>query len=129
MPNIEYYMTLSYPIIVQESTYTDGSPCYEAKHPDLPGCMGQGDSISEAIEDLHHARYLYIESLLEDGLPVPASSDPLPEIYKVNVTIGSMSQTSTGINIIDVSTMGSRCNTGLPSEPIRWEQLQYSISI
>lgn len=129
MPRIEDYMTFSYPIIVKESAYTDGSPCYEAEHPDLPGCMGQGDSINEAIEDLHHARYLYIESLLEDGLPIPAPSDPLPAMFKVNVTIGSTSETQTEIDIIDVSTVGSESNIRVPSEPIRWGQLQDSVSI
>jgi antitoxin HicB len=103
MITIDYYMTLTYPIVVKESTYTDGSLCYEAEHPDLPGCRGQGDSTDEAIENIHDARYLYIESLLEDGLPVPPPSDPLPTVFRLNVTIGSTSEIGTSY-IISGST-------------------------
>ena len=129
MPTIEYYMTLSYPIIVRKSTYTDGSSCYEAEHPDLPGCMGQGDSINEAIEDLQHARQLYIESLIEDGLSIPVPSDPLPARFEVNVTTGSISETQTDIDIADTANVGSESSPYLPPELIRWEQLQHSISV
>lgn len=108
MPTNEEYMNWSYPIIVKESTYTDGSSCYEAEHPDLPGCMGQGDSVNEAIEDLNHARYLYIESLIEDGLPVPPPSDPLPVPFNVTVSTGSASETQTESVIVDSDTQNYR---------------------
>lgn len=44
---------------------------YVAINPQLEGCMSQGDTPEEAIENLIDARTLYIESLLEDNLPVP----------------------------------------------------------
>jgi len=114
VPTIEEYMNLSYPIIVKESTYTDGSPCYEAEHPDLPGCLGQGDSVNEAIEDLNHARHLYIESLIEDGLPVPPPSDPLPIPFNVTVSTGSASGTQTESVIIDSDTQDDRNDLTTP---------------
>lgn len=125
MPTIEHYMTLSYPIVVKESTYTDGSPCYEAEHPDIPGCKGQGDSIDEAIEDLRDAKYLYIESLLEDGLPIPSPSDPLPVPFEVNISIGSTSETQTYIDIMDLGFEGNESDAVAPyinfsTESIRW---------
>lgn len=49
---------------------------YFAEHPDLSGCAAQGDTAEEAIANLDVARELWIETRLEDGLPV---SGPLPE--------------------------------------------------
>jgi antitoxin HicB len=44
---------------------------YFAEHPDLPGCAAQGETADEAIANLDVARELWIETRLEDGLPVP----------------------------------------------------------
>lgn len=45
--------------------------CYLASNPELPGCMSQGETPDEAVDNLRDARALYIRSLLEDGLDVP----------------------------------------------------------
>jgi predicted RNase H-like HicB family nuclease len=37
----------------------------------LPGCVSQGKSREEAIEQIREAIRLYIETLEEDHLPVP----------------------------------------------------------
>ena len=50
--------------------------CYLARKPDLPGCMSQGDTPEEAVDNLRDARELYIRSLLEDGLDVPLPRHP-----------------------------------------------------
>lgn len=39
--------------------------------PALPGCATYGESRAEAIEHLREAVKLYVESLVERGLPVP----------------------------------------------------------
>ncbi|MDO8690227.1 MAG: type II toxin-antitoxin system HicB family antitoxin [Dehalococcoidia bacterium] len=49
----------------------DGRPVYLFSHPELPGCMTQGQTIEEARKNLENATVEYILSLLEDGLPVP----------------------------------------------------------
>jgi len=67
----EYYMMLPYAINVVPEQCTDGSLCYRAYHPELPGCMSHGTTPEEAIENLTEARQLYIETLLEKGLSVP----------------------------------------------------------
>ena len=71
------YMALEYETVVNEDTATDGSPCYVARHPELPGCMSHGATPEEAVANLREARELYIRSLLEDGLdvPLPAQSE------------------------------------------------------
>jgi predicted RNase H-like HicB family nuclease len=39
--------------------------------PSLPGCVSQGPSRDEAVTNVKEAISVYIESLEEDGLPVP----------------------------------------------------------
>jgi len=43
-----------------------------AECPSLPGCISQGKTRSEAIENIREAIQLYIEVLLEKDQPVPA---------------------------------------------------------
>ncbi len=42
-----------------------------AECPSLPGCISQGASREEAIENIREAIALYIEALEADHLPVP----------------------------------------------------------
>jgi predicted RNase H-like HicB family nuclease len=67
----EKYAVMPYTEVVTRDQTTDGRPCYVASHPELPGCMSQGETIAEALLNLDDARRMYIQSLLEDGLPVP----------------------------------------------------------
>ncbi len=39
--------------------------------PSLPGCVTQGKTEDEAIENIKEAIQVYIEALEADGLPVP----------------------------------------------------------
>jgi predicted RNase H-like HicB family nuclease len=43
-----------------------------AECPSLPGCISQGATREEAIENIREAITLYIEVLTEKGLPIPA---------------------------------------------------------
>lgn len=42
-----------------------------AECPSLPGCVSQGKTKQEALENIREAIELYIEVLQERGLPVP----------------------------------------------------------
>jgi predicted RNase H-like HicB family nuclease len=44
---------------------------YHVFCPVLPGCHTQGESIDEGLRNIREAIQLYIDSLIEDGLPVP----------------------------------------------------------
>jgi predicted RNase H-like HicB family nuclease len=39
--------------------------------PALPGCVSQGPTRQDALENIREAVEVYIEALVEDGLPVP----------------------------------------------------------
>jgi predicted RNase H-like HicB family nuclease len=44
---------------------------YVVSCPSLAGCHSQGETIDEALANIKEAIELYVEVLLEDGLPVP----------------------------------------------------------
>lgn len=44
---------------------------FMAENLELPGCMAQGETIKQAIQELEEARFEYILSLLDDGRDVP----------------------------------------------------------
>jgi antitoxin HicB len=52
--------------------------------PALPGCVTEGDTREEAIANAREAILLYIESLVEDGEPIPDDHPPA-ELLKVAV--------------------------------------------
>jgi predicted RNase H-like HicB family nuclease len=43
-----------------------------AECPSLPGCISQGKTKEDALKNIKEAIDLYIESLAEDNLPIPA---------------------------------------------------------
>jgi predicted RNase H-like HicB family nuclease len=47
---------------------------YSAYAPDLPGCVATGESLAEVEGELREAIRFHMESLKEDGLPVPSPS-------------------------------------------------------
>lgn len=44
---------------------------YTVTVPALPGCVSQGETREEALANIREAIACYIESLREDGLPIP----------------------------------------------------------
>ena len=51
-----------------------GASSWGAHVPDLPGCVAVGESRAEVVSLIKEAVELHIESLLENGEPVPAPS-------------------------------------------------------
>jgi len=52
--------------------------------PALPGCITYGKSLDEAISHAREAIELYIETLVEDGEPIPDDKDTLE--YSLTLT-------------------------------------------
>jgi predicted RNase H-like HicB family nuclease len=44
---------------------------YVVEVPSLPGCISQGKTRQEALVNIQLAMELYLESLIEDGEPIP----------------------------------------------------------
>ena len=53
--------------------------------PALPGCITQGETVEEALEMAKDANRLYIESLAEDGEPVPEEETAPLQVLTVTV--------------------------------------------
>ena len=60
---------------------TEGN--YGAYVPDLPGCVTTGDSVEEILCLIKEAIEFHIDSLREDGLPIP---DPSSRVKYVEVS-------------------------------------------
>ncbi|MCH8332734.1 type II toxin-antitoxin system HicB family antitoxin [Candidatus Sumerlaeota bacterium] len=50
---------------------------YTVTVPALPGCVTEGDTYEEALEMSRDAITLYLETLIEDGEPIPVEEPPL----------------------------------------------------
>jgi predicted RNase H-like HicB family nuclease len=58
---------MDYEVIVEQSKTSFG-----AYVPELPGCAAVGESRDEAMQLIHEAIAMHIESLRENGEPVPS---------------------------------------------------------
>ncbi|WP_049624003.1 type II toxin-antitoxin system HicB family antitoxin [Frateuria defendens] len=66
---------MRFPVVL----HTDDGTHYGVTVPDLPGCFSAGDSIDEALANVHEAIDLHLESLLED------ESADLPVVQPISV--------------------------------------------
>ena len=57
--------------IAMDETTEDQAPIFFLTVRELPGCSAQGISLKEAFANLAEVKVDFIESLLEDGLPIP----------------------------------------------------------
>ena len=64
---LEYYLELNYPITI----YRAEEGGFVAENEDLHGCLTQGETIEEAIENIEEARQLWIQAAYEDGVEIP----------------------------------------------------------
>ena len=58
----------------QTLIYRGEDSWWVAECPSLPGCISQGRTREEAIQNIREAIDLYIEALEEDQLPVPVET-------------------------------------------------------
>lgn len=68
--DLNYYLNLPYPVQLTHQR-EDGDEYWLAEILDLPGCMSDGLTPDEAIQNLEDAKHLWIETQIEDGLEVP----------------------------------------------------------
>jgi antitoxin HicB len=60
---LNYYLSLEYPMTV----YPDSEGGFVAEIKELPGCIAQGETIEEVMENISEARELWIETVYESG--------------------------------------------------------------
>jgi antitoxin HicB len=64
---LEYYMSLPYTIELTP----DEDGYWFASIPLLKGCITQGESREDALQMLDEAKELWLETALEEGIPIP----------------------------------------------------------
>ena len=62
---------MRYRVLIQQ----DEDGVFVAEVPSLPGCISQGKTRSEAMENIREAVLVYLESLETHGEPIPPSID------------------------------------------------------
>ncbi len=73
---------LQYTIILHPDPEEGG---YTVTVPALPGCVTQGETVEEAVAMAKDAIRLYIESLIEDGEPVPEEDKAPLQVMTISV--------------------------------------------
>ena len=68
---LDYYLKLNYPITVYPDLEEGG---YVAEIKDLPGCLTQGDTLEETMNNIAEARQLWIETVYDSGREIPLPS-------------------------------------------------------
>lgn len=58
----------------QAVIYRGEDQMWVAECPSLPGCISQGATREQALSNIKEAIDLYVESLVNDSLPVPADT-------------------------------------------------------
>ncbi len=74
---LEEYLAVPYILAVESFEGPDGEWHRRASHPELPGCVVEGDSAVEVIEKLDQLRVQRIMDMLQRGEPVPVPRPPL----------------------------------------------------
>lgn len=61
-----------YPVLIEPG---DETHAYGVVVPDLPGCFSAGDTLEEALNNAREAVCLWIETSLDENLPIPKPTD------------------------------------------------------
>lgn len=77
--NVDYYMSLSYPILL---VYDQEDDYWIARIPDLPGCTSDGADPNEAVKNVRDAQLGWIDVCIERGQEVPL---PTPDSISVSL--------------------------------------------
>jgi predicted RNase H-like HicB family nuclease len=65
--DLAYYLNLKYPVQVHEQEESG----YFVSVPDLPGCMTQGETLEEAMDNIGEAKELWLEEAYESNIEIP----------------------------------------------------------
>ena len=85
--------------------------------PDLPGCFSAGDTVEEAIDNAKEAIELWLESAIDEGMPVPEPS-PIEKLRKDRSLRGWL-WAVVSVDLSQLSDKTERVNITLPSRVLR----------
>ena len=85
--------------------------------PDLPGCFSAGDTLDEAIANAREAVELWLETVIDDGLPVP-EPQPLSKL-QANPEFAGWIWAVVAVDLASLSDKVERINITLPARVLR----------
>ena len=106
-----------YTVEIAHDETTAGEPILVVSHPELPGCLAQGTTLDEALDELEEATREYILSLLEDNLPVPGPLD-----FRVGTAVTTSGTQGTNWRIVESVTGFQPVSSHGDSEPEQQEK-------
>lgn len=79
----------AYQVLIVEGRLRDGSPCWTAVHPDLPGCNATGRTPEDARAGLDRAReaWLNVTISLNETVPAETANPVESTIYLPDVAV------------------------------------------
>jgi antitoxin HicB len=81
---LAYYLQLSYPVTLYSDPEEEG---YVAEIKDLPGCLTQGETLEETMQNIAEARELWIETTYEAGREIPLPTVESDENSSMSLTL------------------------------------------
>ena len=85
--------------------------------PDLPGCFSAGDTLDEAITNAREAIELWLETVIDDGLPVPEPK-PLSQ-HQADPAFAGWIWAVVAVDLASLSDKVERINITLPARVLR----------
>jgi len=85
--------------------------------PDLPGCFSAGDTLDEAIANAQEAIELWLETVIDDGQPVP-EAQPLSK-HQANPEFAGWIWAVVAVDLASLSDKVERINITLPARVLR----------
>lgn len=105
---------MRYPIVIESG---DKRHAYGVVVPDLPGCFSAGETLEEALVNAQEAILLHLEGLLDDGKPVPKSTD-LTTLQRKRVYRG-WTWALVDVDLSELGGKAARINITLPQRILR----------
>ena len=95
----------------------DDKQAFGVAVPDLPGCFSAGDTLDEAITNAREAIELWLETVIDDGLPVPEPK-PLSQ-HQADPAFAGWIWAVVGVDLASLSDKVERINITLPARVLR----------
>lgn len=105
---------MRYPIAIEPG---DAGHAFGVVVPDLPGCFSAGDTLDEAIDNVHEAIDLWLETVIDDGGAVPEARS-ISE-HQASNEFNSWIWAVVDVDLASLSDKAERVNITLPTRVLR----------
>ncbi len=105
---------MRYPIAIEPGT---DRTAYGVVVPDLPGCFSAGDTLDEAIDNAKEAIEFWLETVIEDGGPVPEPGTVAR--HQANPEYTGWIWAVVQVDLSELSGKAERVNITLPARVLR----------